>query len=137
RQILAEEVPAVDDSRWVERGGLFLGTTTFLIGRAGTGKTNCCLQFLLAHAHTDRCLYVNFENRPHRILQWYPGNDHQKTRLKDCQCLYRRLSQFDVNLLMNEIHWMVKNLRIERVAFDGLSDLAAVLDSRQFGLLVE
>jgi KaiC/GvpD/RAD55 family RecA-like ATPase len=117
--------------------GLFPGSVTFLIGRAGTGKSNCSIQFLLAHPHPKRCLYINFENRPQQIRAWYPGHPDQAKRLRQCRTLYRRRSQLDLNLLAAEVRWLIQEQRIERVAFDGLSDIAAVTGPGRFTLLIE
>jgi KaiC/GvpD/RAD55 family RecA-like ATPase len=123
--------------RWKKTGGLYSGSATFLLGRSGTGKTNACLQFLTAHGDLSRCLYVNFENRPHRIHQWFPGSEDAKDRLARCRFLYRRRSQLDRNLLMSELFWIVRRCRIERIALDGLSDLQTVLTPREYSQLVE
>lgn len=121
-----------------EGRGLYPGSTTFLLGRAGTGKTICSLQFLLAHKdNLDRCLYVNFENRPHRVREWYPGSENNREALARCKQLYRRRAQLDVNLLINELSWIVRNDKIERIVFDGLSDLTSVLDQQEYSQLVE
>ena len=118
-------------------GRLYQGSTTLLLGRSGTGKTICCLQFLLAHETAEECLYVNFENRPHRVIEWFPGDEQGKAKLRRCKVLYRRRSHLDLNLLVSEINHLFRTQPIERVAIDGLSDLLAVLDHRDYSRLVE
>ena len=120
-------------------GGLFRGSVTFLMGRAGTGKSNSCLQFLLASGPTQlkRCLYVNFENLFSQILAWYPGSQQRKDELLRIRTLYRRRSQFDFAHLAGELLFLIQHHKIERIAFDGLTDLASANNPQQFELLVE
>lgn len=135
--LLTRQMPEPGERQAGTDNGLFPGSVTFLIGRAGTGKSNCAIQFLLAHNNLGRCLYVNFENRPQQIHAWYPGHSSQGDRLRRCHSLYRRRSQLDLNLLAAEIRWMVKEHRIERIAFDGLSDVEVVIGTKDFSLLIE
>lgn len=133
----ARPVPTILAERADGKGSLYAGSTTLLLGRAGTGKTICCLQFLLAEEEPEMCLYVNFENRPLRVIDWFPGDEESKERLRRCKMLYRRRSHLDLNLLICEIYHLVSTARIERVAIDGLSDLRSVLDERDYSRLVE
>lgn len=118
-------------------GGLLGRSSTLLVGPAGSGKSNCCIQFLLETESPERSMYVNFENRPRRIWDWFPGNERKKKLLREVFPLYRRRSQLDFNVLMNEIAQTVRELEIERIAFDGLSDLATIMNRREYELLVE
>lgn len=123
--------------------GLYPGSVTFLIGRPGTGKSNSCLQFLLA-AETSRttdtitrCLYVNFENLFNQVLDWFPGPDDQRKRLWLCHRLYRRRTQFDFAHFVHELYFLIQKHEIVRVAFDGLTDLARADDPQEFEFFLE
>jgi KaiC/GvpD/RAD55 family RecA-like ATPase len=117
--------------------GLYEGSTTLLLGRSGTGKTICCLQFLAEHDDPKRCLYINFENRPHRIVEWFPADGNRQEAIKKTRVLYRRRAHLDLNILLCEIQFIIEKFLIERVAIDGLSDLLAVLGSDEYTRLVE
>jgi KaiC/GvpD/RAD55 family RecA-like ATPase len=123
-----------------ECAGLNFGSTTLLLGRSGTGKSIACLQFLIGNKGTRECkrsLYVNFENRPHRAWTVFPGNDDARKRLAKCKTLYRRRANLDFNLLLNELAWVITVFRIDRIAIDGLSDLLATTDAKEYARLME
>ncbi|MGA2258519.1 MAG: ATPase domain-containing protein, partial [Thermoguttaceae bacterium] len=138
--------------------GLRQGSVTLILGKSGTGKTLACLQFLLAQSkalrstHEDsplagsrentesavkRALYINFENRPSRIRDLFPGRKEQVDSLLSCQTLYHRHADLDMNCLLAEIRYLVRNKKIERIAIDGLSDLFAGLNRQEWSMLIE
>jgi KaiC/GvpD/RAD55 family RecA-like ATPase len=133
----ARPVSAILDEKELGQGRLYHGSTTLLLGRSGTGKTICCLQFLLAEVNPKKCLYVNFENRPQRVVEWFPGDEKDKEYLKQCHTLYRRRAHLDLNFLVSEINNIIRNEPIERVAIDGLSDLLTVLEISDYSRLAE
>jgi KaiC/GvpD/RAD55 family RecA-like ATPase len=126
---------------------LIPGSTTIILGRSGTGKTIALLQFLLgnepvaakgnAEESPIPSLYVNFENRPSRVLQWFPASEERRNRLNRCEALYRRRSNLDFNALVAEVSHVIQEKSITRVAIDGLSDLLATTDSQTYSRMTE
>ncbi|NQV27107.1 MAG: AAA family ATPase [Rhodopirellula sp.] len=116
-------------------GSLYMGSTSIILGKSGTGKTLTAIQFLLADP--KRGLYINFENRPSRVANMFPTANAQKL-LKHCATLYRRRANLDFNTLLAEIRHIILNSKdIERIAIDGLTDLFVVSDKREFAQLIE
>jgi KaiC/GvpD/RAD55 family RecA-like ATPase len=129
-------------------GGLQQGSTTLILGGTGAGKTTLALQFLLEHGLENRdnadlndkmkqTLYINFENKPDKVISKYPGSDEAKKALRNCRYLYRHGLNLDVNLLLLEIANVIK-LGIKRVVVDGLSDLIqATAGNQDYAHLIE
>jgi KaiC/GvpD/RAD55 family RecA-like ATPase len=116
------------------------GSTTLLLGDSGSGKTLLCLQFLLNQGlrpqDLERTLYVNFENTPAHVRDMFP-NAEIAHRLSFCNFLYRRRSNLDVNLWLAELCHVIRVRRIERLAIDGLSDLLATIEQKEYSRIVE
>lgn len=138
-----------------EKRGLLPGSTSLVLGGAGTGKTTMCLQFLLSERlagiarkknadgselkYEKTALYVNFENNFEEVVKRYPDDTITERDFAHCAKVYRRRGSLDVNLLFAEIRWIVRNRknRIRRVALDGLSSLLVTTPPGQYAILVE
>lgn len=116
---------------------LYAGAVTLLLGRSGSGKTIASLQFLLAEADANSSLYINFENRPHRIHQMFPADEATRQKLLRCHTLYRRRADLDIRVLISEIRYIINTNPIRRIVIDGLSDLWNPLQSSEISQLVE
>jgi KaiC/GvpD/RAD55 family RecA-like ATPase len=119
-------------------GALIRGTTTLLVGTAGSGKTTMCLQFLAAEERDARTLYVNFETRPDDIQKLYNTRSPRFRELfENWNTLYRRRGNLDVNLLLAELRFVIERANVQRIALDGLSDLLATTQRDDYARLVE
>lgn len=142
---------------------LIRGTTTLIIGPAGTGKTTMSLQFLqgdviqsIEHKNIPdpqiehRALYVSFENRFEHIVSLYPGN--QKTLLDAdskkhpdpgkrrfvLHTLHRRRGNLDPNIVLTEMRYLLNVYpSISRIAIDGLAVLLGTAHFGDYTSLVE
>jgi len=117
--------------------GLLPDATTVIVGQAGSGKTNMCLQFLLAHGNTKQTLFVNFESPFEEVSRRYPGSEMERDSLKFCHQIFRRRGNLDVNALLAEMLFVIKRHRIKRVAIDGLSNLLSTTAEADYSRLIE
>jgi KaiC/GvpD/RAD55 family RecA-like ATPase len=123
---------AIDPNWRVEPSmSLLEGTTTLLMGTAGTGKTTACLQFLNA-SDPIQSLYVNFEQPVSLIRKFFPD-----ALLTNLHSIYRRRGNLDINVLLAEVRHVITKKQIGRIAIDGLSDLLATTDQDDYARLVE
>jgi KaiC/GvpD/RAD55 family RecA-like ATPase len=160
-----DEMLLNDESFWVEsaigsgarrtrNNALKSGTTTLVLGTAGTGKTTLCLQFL-AHeglslpeaerkAQFGKTLYIDFENPRDRLRTLFPDVTALGAAKKawddffeSANIIYRHRANLDLNVLLAETRFVMKQHQVTRVVVDGLSDLLATTDTADYARLVE
>lgn len=161
-----DEMLLNDQNFWVEsaiahravrthKNALKSGTTTLVLGTAGTGKSTLCLQFL-AHEGLSlpkeerekvfkKALYIDFENPADRLKTLFPNVETLGADMKEAwddffthaNIVYRHRSNLDLNVLLAEIRFVMRKNEVTRVVVDGLSDLLATTDTADYARLVE
>jgi circadian clock protein KaiC len=108
-------------------GGLMSGTTTSLLGPAGSGKTTFGAQFLSAGAATgEPGLYYGFYEPPNRWVRKHEGLGidlarHVKSGI--VQALWQSQTEHYLDEVVNQILSTVKEYKIKRLFIDGVGGL--------------
>lgn len=117
--------------------GLAKGSATVIVGQAGAGKTNMCLQFLAAERGSEaQSLFVNFEVPAWELIGRFP-HEPSRANLTRIQPIFRRRGNLDMAILLAEIRFIVKRHGIQRIAIDGLSSLLATTSEEDYAQLIE
>lgn len=117
-------------------GGLFVGSSTFIIGSSGTGKSLFGLQFLKEGLDRgEPCLYAGFEESKDQIIRnaksfGWDLAQYEKTGLLTFRCIYP--SQVSIDEHMSDIKQIVESKAIKRCFVDSLSSIYNSFDYSSF-----
>ncbi|NPA75416.1 MAG: AAA family ATPase [Euryarchaeota archaeon] len=128
-------------------GGIPRGNTILITGSCGTGKTTLSLEFLVHGALMgERSMYISVTEAPEKLLDNminYEFFDRKlildkKLIFVDLQEIYVKLGleklEFtleDINILVNQIVKIVKELGIKRLVVDSITSICYRLTSRE------
>ncbi len=128
-------------------GGIPRGNTILITGSCGTGKTTLSLEFLVHGALMgERSMYISVTEAPEKLLENMINYDFfdkklisdKKLIFVDLQEIYVKLGleklEFtleDVNILVNQIVKIVKELGIKRLVVDSITSICYRLTSRE------
>ena len=115
-------------------GGLWRGSTTLVVGPAGTGKTTLGLQFALAGvAAGERSLYVNFQENPTQLARTIRalGHDINDLHARGLAMLYFSPVELRIDSVVIELFDTIMRDGITRVVVDALGDLALRAGDRE------
>ncbi|QIF00349.1 hypothetical protein G5S37_02005 [Roseimicrobium sp. ORNL1] len=126
------------------------GSTTLIVGDAGTGKTSLCLEYLFARwtgkeRGQSKCasLMVSFEADPSSAIEEMTrdavGRKAAEQGVDIVDCIYRPRAGLHFYLLLLEIQqWIEDNAdRPKRIAIDGLSNLVKSHEKHEFALIFD
>ncbi len=128
-------------------GGIPRGNTVLVTGSCGTGKTTLSLEFLTRGALMgERSMYISVTEVPEKLIEnmstyeFFDKNlvKEKKLIFVDLQEIYVKLGleklEFtleDVNILVEQIIKMVKELGIKRLVIDSITSICYRLTSRE------
>ncbi len=117
-------VPNLDD---MLGGGLLSGSTTMLLGFAGSGKTMLALHFLEAGAKKgEPCLYFGFYESPLRLLESAASVSlslEQRIENKHLHIVWQPPLKYGLDCLAERLLSLVDMHGIRRVVIDGLDGI--------------
>ena len=128
-------------------GGIPRGNTILITGSCGTGKTTLSLEFLVHGAIMgERSMYISVTEVPEKLLEnmidyeFFDRKliEEKKLIFVDLQEIYVKLGleklEFnleDVNILVDQIVKMVKELGVERLVIDSITSICYRLTSKE------
>jgi len=128
-------------------GGIPRGNTILITGSCGTGKTTMSLEFLVHGALMgERSMYISVTEAPEKLVENMISYDFfdkkliedKKLIFIDLQEIYVKLGleklEFtleDVNILVEQIVKMVKELGIKRLVVDSITSICYRLTSKE------
>ncbi len=128
-------------------GGIPRGNTILITGSCGTGKTTMSLEFLVHGALMgERSMYISVTEAPEKLVEnmitydFFDKKliDDKKLLFIDLQEIYVKLGleklEFtleDVNILVEQIVKMVKELGIKRLVVDSITSICYRLTSKE------
>lgn len=117
------------------RGGLPVGSTTLLLGAAGTGKTLLGSHFLLAGtAQGEHGLYFGFQETPFRLERKLArfGFDATRARVEGLlELIWHSPVQDILDLLAERLLEAVERRRVRRLFIDGLAGFQRTVASQE------
>ena len=128
---LTTGVPGLDK---ILGGGLFVGSTTLLVGSTGSGKTTMSLQFALEGIkHGDKVLYVNFQENPAQLRRAIANlsGDADSAQKKGLRLLYASPVELQIDSIVVEIFDAIEHKGVRRLVIDALGDLASAASDAQ------
>jgi circadian clock protein KaiC len=116
-------------------GGLWRGSTTLVVGTAGTGKTTLGLEFALAGVRAgESALFLNLQESPTQLAQTIRalGADYDDFRTRGLALQYESPVELRIDALVVRLSRTVRERGVRRLVIDGLSELlwAAVSEQR-------
>lgn len=123
---LDHELPAAKENEGAGTIGLEhlhvpRGSVTLIAGPMGCGKTTLCEQFLSAGGVDPK------EKHKRVLISFGIPRDQQKAE-DSFETMVFTQSQFDLNILIAHIDWVINELQCERLAFDGLAEWITLFD---------
>ncbi len=131
----------------VLNGGIPRGNTILITGSCGTGKTTLSLEFLVHGALMgERSMYISVTEAPEKLLDnMINYNFFDKKLIMDKKLIFVDLQEIyvklgleklefsleDVNILVDQIVKMVKELGIKRLVVDSITSICYRLTSRE------
>ncbi len=115
-------------------GGLLAGSTTLVVGMAGSGKTTLALQFALEGVRRgEQTLYVNFQENPAQLRRAIGnlGEDPDALQRKGLRLLYASPVELQIDSIVVEIFDAIKSGTIRRLVIDAVGDLGAAASDSQ------
>ncbi len=128
-------------------GGIPRGNTILITGSCGTGKTTMSLEFLVHGALMgERSMYISVTEAPEKLVEnmityeFFDKKliDDKKLIFVDLQEIYVKLGleklEFtleDVNILVEQIVKMVKELGVRRLVIDSITSICYRLTSKE------
>ncbi|MDD9953788.1 MAG: AAA family ATPase [Candidatus Woesearchaeota archaeon] len=115
-------------------GGIFKGSSTFIAGSTGTGKSVFSLQFMQAGlTNEERCLYVSFEessNQIRRNAMRFGWNFDEKQDQLFLRCMYPDERLLDEHFA--DIKKIIDEKKISRCVIDSLSSISSAFSEKAF-----
>ena len=116
-------------------GGLWRGSTTLVVGSAGTGKTTMGLGFALEGVRAgEQVLYLNLQENPTQLAQTIRalGADYDEVRRQGLHLQYESPVELRIDALVARLSQILREHGVRRVVIDGASELrwAALSDHR-------
>jgi len=140
-------VTGIDGLDNILNGGVPRGNTVLVTGSVGTGKTSMCLEFLVHGAlYGENSLYLSVTESTDKLLKNIIPYDFFEDKLVrdgrlhflDIPVIYDRLGldkpEFDyeeINILVDAIVSLVKELRIKRLVVDSITSVSYRLKSEE------
>lgn len=125
---LAFDIPALDT---MLGGGFVRGSTTLILGAAGSGKTLLGLHFLAAGIATgDPALYFGLAETPPRLLAKAAGVGiplYDAVAAGTLQMLWQAPLEYDLDILAAHLLTAVRKHQIRRLVLDSLTALEATV----------
>jgi circadian clock protein KaiC len=115
-------------------GGVWAGTTTLLVGPAGSGKTTVAMHFALEGiARKERTLYVNFQENPAQLARAFSnlGADLDAVKKGGLEFMYASPVELQIDSIVVGIFERIKGGTIRRVVIDAVGDLATAASDPQ------
>ncbi|RME52703.1 hypothetical protein D6783_04025, partial [Candidatus Woesearchaeota archaeon] len=117
-------------------GGFFKGTSTFLAGTTGTGKTLFALHFLIAGLkNNEACLYVSFEESKDALRKNaenfgcnFPQHEQEKRLHLRCEPPESTFIEGHYQTILS----LIRRKRIQRCIIDSLSAVANAFPEEHF-----
>jgi circadian clock protein KaiC len=128
---LPSGVPGLDE---IISGGLFVGSTTLLVGMTGAGKTTVALQFALEGVKRgEKALYVNFQENPAQLRRAIAnlGSDPEAAKHQGFDVLYASPVELQIDSIVVEIFDAIKTGGVRRLVIDAVGDLSAAASDAQ------
>jgi circadian clock protein KaiC len=108
-------------------GGLRRGSSTVIVGPAGSGKTTLSMLFASAGVRLgEPALYVNLQENPTQLAQAISslGLDPSELRENGLRFLYASPVELQIDSLVVQVFGMVQREGIRRVVIDSLNELS-------------
>lgn len=115
-------------------GGLFAGSTTFVVGMTGSGKTTMALQFALEGVKRgEPVLYINFQENPAQLRRAIAslGADADAAQQRGLKLLYASPVELQIDSIVVEIFDAIRAGGVRRLVIDAVGDLAAAATDPQ------
>lgn len=115
-------------------GGVWEGSTTLLVGPAGSDKTTVAMHFALEGvARKQPTLYVNFQENPSQLARSFAnlGADQQAMREAGIEFLYVSPIELQIDSIIVDIFELIRTGTIRRVVVDAVGDLASTASDAQ------
>jgi circadian clock protein KaiC len=115
-------------------GGLWSGSTTLVVGPTGSGKTTVSLQFILEGVRRgEPGLYVHFQENPSQLRRAIDslGVSAEKVLADGLHLRYESPVELEIDSIIVDIFDKIRSGEIQRVAVDGIGDLAAAANDPQ------
>jgi circadian clock protein KaiC len=128
---LSTGVPGLDE---MMGGGVWIGTSTLVIGPTGSGKTTLALQFALEGVRRgEQVLYVNFQENPAQLRRTLRTLDLASPDVleKGMNLLYATPVELQIDSIVVEIFERIRGGAITRVVVDAIGDLAIGANNAQ------
>ena len=126
-------IPALDD---MLGGGIFVGSSTFITGSPGTGKSTLGLSFLAEGLKNgEACLYAGFEESKKQVLRnaknfGWDFEKYEKDGLLVMRCIYPNEKHLEEHLA--DIRQIVERKKIKRCVVDPLSAISSAFSPDAF-----
>ena len=122
-----ERVPTgIDGLDAIVGGGVWRGSTTLLVGPAGSGKSTMGLQFALgAAAISAPALFVNFQENPAQVERMLRalGVEPARAAANGFHHLYASPVELQIDSVIVDIFDFIKTKGVRRVVIDAVGDL--------------
>lgn len=109
-------------------GGLWRGTSTLLVGAAGSGKTTIGLQFIIDGVlRGEPGLFLNFQESPRQLARVIRGLGHDPAELqrRGLHLKYFSPVELHIDSIVADLFRTVHDAKISRLAVDAIGDLVA------------
>ena len=126
-------IPALDD---MLGGGIFVGSSTFVTGSPGTGKSTLGLSFLAEGLKNgETCLYAGFEESKKQVLRnaknfGWDFEKYESEGLLVMRCIYPNEKHLEEHLA--DIRQIVEEKKIKRCVVDPLSAISSAFSPDAF-----
>jgi len=126
-------VSALDD---MLGGGIFVGSSTFITGSPGTGKSTLGLNFLAEGLKNgETCLYAGFEESKKQVLRnaknfGWDFEKYEREGLLVMRCIYPNEKHLEEHLA--DIRQIVEEKKIKRCVVDPLSAISSAFSPDEF-----
>ena len=126
-------IPALDD---MLGGGIFVGSSTFITGSPGTGKSTLGLSFLAEGLKNgETCLYAGFEESKKQVLRnaknfGWDFEKYEREGLLVMRCIYPNEKHLEEHLA--DIRQIVEEKKIKRCVVDPLSAISSAFSPDAF-----
>ncbi|HEX6558903.1 MAG TPA: ATPase domain-containing protein, partial [Longimicrobiales bacterium] len=120
---LSSGVPELDA---MFSGGLWRGSSTVVVGAAGTGKTTLALQFVI---HGVQCgepgIFLNFQESPSQLARVIRnlGHDLDDLHARGLRLLYFSPVELHIDSIISQLFSAIKNSGVMRLGLDAVGDL--------------
>ena len=126
-------ISALDD---MLGGGIFVGSSTFITGSPGTGKSTLGLSFLAEGLKNgETCLYAGFEESKKQVLRnaknfGWDFEKYEREGLLVMRCIYPNEKHLEEHLA--DIRQIVEEKKIKRCVVDPLSAISSAFSPDAF-----